>query len=357
MARKDAGAAVTADDVAGLAGVSRWTVNRAFRSDASISEKSRSKVIEAANQLGYVPDLMAASLASDRSHLVSLMFDDFNNPYKLVLMERLTRVLRRNGWDTLLVNMLSDGDAPLALLNASQRRVDAAVLLGSKFDDQALTSALGGQRIRRLIVFARPSSDPEMISICCDDRAAMLEIAEHVISRGYQRPLFLAGPQTPTAHIPRKEAFLKRWKQAFGVTPETSSVPVYDPELAYRCVVELLSGRSLADLPDVLVCENDAIAIGASDAVRHGLGLRIPADVAITGFDDVPQAANPNYDLTTYRQPLTTMAEALVDVLKGQRSEENLMGFSGSAYLPRQRMKPGSGHLKGSYERKVGLNA
>ena len=88
---------MTADDVAAAAGVSRWTVGRAFRKDASISAKSREKVLEAAEQLGYVPDLLAAALASDRSNLVALLVDDFTNPHKLVMLERLTRVLRQAG--------------------------------------------------------------------------------------------------------------------------------------------------------------------------------------------------------------------------------------------------------------------
>ena len=123
---KDLPSAVTADEVADLAGVSRWTVNRAFKRGASISEKNRKKVLEAAERLGYVPDLLAASLGSDRSNLVALLVDDFSNPHKLVMMERLTRILRKNGWDTLLINTLDENDASAALLSASQRRVDAA---------------------------------------------------------------------------------------------------------------------------------------------------------------------------------------------------------------------------------------
>ena len=137
---------VTADDVARLAGVSRWTVNRAFKKDASISQKSREKVMRAAEHLGYVPDLLASSLASDRSNLVCLLIDDFANPHKLVMLERLTRYLRKSGWDTLLVNTSEEEDTSAALLNASQRRVDAAVLIGIQFTDRSLATALGARR-------------------------------------------------------------------------------------------------------------------------------------------------------------------------------------------------------------------
>ncbi|CDZ34943.1 Transcriptional regulator, LacI family [Neorhizobium galegae bv. officinalis] len=320
---------VTADDVAIAAGVSRWTVNRAFRKDASISPKSLQKVMVAAERLGYLPDLRAASLASDRSNLVALLIDDFANPHKLVMMERLTRILRREGWDVLLVNTLDRDDAGHALLNASQRRVDAVILIGIQFDDDVLETALQARRFRKLIVFARSSENPNTISIAVDDVGAMTELARYVHQRGYRRPLFLAGPQSHSAHLLRKETFLEYWGKHFSFQPESVTVPAYDPALAATIAMETLSRRGPSDLPDVIVCENDALAMGATDVIRHKLGLEIPKDIAITGFDDVPQADNPNYRLTTYRQPLTEMVEYLVKVLADPEERDLNRLFTG----------------------------
>ncbi|NRB16470.1 MAG: LacI family DNA-binding transcriptional regulator [Rhodobacteraceae bacterium] len=324
---------VTADDVAALAGVSRWTVNRAYKQKASISAKSREKVMLAAEQLGYVPDLLAASLSSDKSNLVALLIDDFSNPHKLVMLERLTRILRQGGWDTLLVNTLNESDPSSALLNASQRRVDAAILIGSRYDDKGLATALGARRVRKLIVFARFSENPDTISICCDDQSAMSTVADYVIQKGYRRPFFLAGPQTSTAHLMRKETFFSRWHQEYGVKPDFIAVPAYDQRLAYDQLAEHLSTLQVADLPDIIVCENDALAMGAVDAIKHRCGLRVPEDIAVIGFDDVPQASSPHYRLTTYRQPITAMAEALVQVLKGNHNAEALCQFSGELII------------------------
>ncbi|MFV0359981.1 LacI family DNA-binding transcriptional regulator [Tropicimonas sp.] len=320
---------VTADDVAVAAGVSRWTVNRAFKKDASISSASRKKVMQAAAALGYVPDLHAASLASDRSYLVALLVDDFANPHKLVMMERLTRILRREGWDTLLVNTLDRDDAEPALLNASQRRVDAVILIGMQFDDEMLKTAMGARRIRKLIIFARTSRNPDTISIAVDDVHAMKEIARYVAGRGYRRPMFVAGQRTQSAHLKRKETFFTCWRDRFGTEPECISVATYDPTLSANAVTGALAGRTRDDLPDILVCENDALAIGAMDAVRHKLGLRVPQDIAVTGFDDVPQADSMTYQLTTYRQPLTEMAEYLVQVLESRKERDFSRLFRG----------------------------
>ena len=211
---------------------------------------------------------------------------------------------------------------------------DAAVLIGVQFDDKVLETALGARRVRKLILFARYSENPNTISICCDDRAAMSTITDYVIGKGYERPLFLAGPQTVSAHLLRKETFLNQWFEEKHMLPEYTSVAAYDPELACARVTEYLTGMPAEDRPDILVCENDALAMGAIDAIRYNLGLRVPEDIAVTGFDNTPQGANPNYDLTSYRQPLTAMAEKLVEILKGETDTTAVKQFSGEL-MPR----------------------
>lgn len=320
---------ITADDVAAAAGVSRWTVNRAFKKDASISPRTRKRVLEAAERLNYVPDLHAAALASTRSNLVALLIDDFANPHKLVMLERLTRALRSRGWDTLLVNTLDPDDAAPALMNASQRRVDATILIGLQFDDEVLEAAHKARRFKKLIIFARSSENPETISICVDDVAATREIARYVLDRGYRQPLYLAGPRTTSAHLLRKETFASIWQEERGFQPESHAVNAYDPQMSAEVVYEALAQRTSADRPDILVCENDALALGAIDTIRHRLGLAVPGDIAVIGFDDVPQAASHNYRLTTYRQPLMEMAEYLVDVLESSETTNLDRAFLG----------------------------
>lgn len=312
----------TADDVAAAAGVSRWTVARAFKKDASISRVSREKVLAAAKGLGYAPDLLAASLASDRSNLVALISNDFTNPHKLVLLERLTRILWDKGWGTLLVHMSDSEDASAALLAASQRRVDAAILIGTRFDDQVLDTALGARRVKKLVVFARYSQNPNTLTIACDDVLAMHDIGTHLLARGFRRPVFVAGPDTQSAKLHRKGSFQDFWARATGTSVQAIHAQGYDFEAAMDAVVALYQRTPPDQHPDVLVCENDILAIGAVDALRYRLGLRVPEDVAITGFDDIPLAASPAYNLTTYRQPITTMCKRLLEVLEGQETQD-----------------------------------
>lgn len=308
---------VTADDVAAAAGVSRWTVARAFRKDASISARSRERVMQAATALGYVPDLLASSLASDRSNLVALMIDDFENPHKLVMLRELTRALRAEGCGTLLVNMLDAEDGPSAFLSAMQRRVDAAVVIGTGFDDRVLATALGARRVRKLIVFARTSQVPDTISISCDDAQAMTEIADHLWARGRRRPVFLAGPQNESATLNRQQGFAARWLALGGAAPGVIHADHYAPAVACDTTLAAFGGWSTSAMPDALVCENDSLAVGAIDALRYRLGIRVPEDIAVTGFDDIPLTASPAYHLTTWRQPVAEMTRELIRVLEG----------------------------------------
>lgn len=333
MKQNEATESVTADDVAVRAGVSRWTVNRAFKQGASVSDKTRKKVLSAARELGYTPDLVAASLASDRSNLVALLIDDFTNPFALVLMQNLSQHLRKAGWDLLLVNTLDEDDATAALVNASQRRVEAAILVGFRFSEQLLEGMIGARRLRKLILFGRMSENPDRVSVCCDDRAAMAVITDHVLDRGYTKPVFLAGPRVITAHLLRGDTFLSRWQAATGKVPEQDSVSSYDPKLAYQWTKDRLGRREKDALPDVIVCENDSLAIGVIDAIRFELGLRVPEDIAVTGFDDAPEAARPYYQLTTYRQPVEAMAQGIVRVLANEADEEELTGFEGQLII------------------------
>lgn len=207
------------------------------------------------------------------------------------------------------------------------------MLIGVSFNDQSLETALGAKRVKKLIVFARMSSNDDTISICCDDRAAMTAITQHVFSSGYRNPLFIAGPQTQSAHLQRKELFLSQWETATGLRPQFTSVERYDPKLTYDLIVNLFRDRPKSEFPDVLVCENDALAMGAIDAIRFEFGLRVPEDIAVSDFDNTPQSSSPHYELTTYRQPLTEMAEALVDVLDGKKRTEKLHAFLGNLII------------------------
>ena len=128
----------TAKDVAREAGVSKWTVNRAFNKGAPIGAENRERVLEVAKRLGYRPNLLARSLATKSTHQVAVLADDFDNFHKLHQLKLLTAALQREGLLAALINVNQPGDHVAAIFNADQRQLDAIVLVGTSFRDESL---------------------------------------------------------------------------------------------------------------------------------------------------------------------------------------------------------------------------
>lgn len=325
--------APTANDVAKIAEVSRWTVSRAFRNNSSISKATYDRVMAAAKQLGYTPNLVASSLATSKTGLVALLIDDFTNPHKLVMLQELSQALKSKGFDTLLLNTIDPEKTSEALASVRQRQVDATVLVGSQFNDDELLLAAESKAFKKLVVFARRSEHPNTISVCVDDVTAMNTIYRYIRKKGYLNPLFLAGPQTLTAHLKRKETFLDLWLNATGSLPASIDVGSYDPQLAYNAMLHYFETTSHDQFPDIIVCENDALAIGATDALRYELEMSIPEDIAIVGFDDVPLASSKAYSLTSYKQPIREMSVAVAEVLSSEVNQKQLHSFTGEIVI------------------------
>jgi LacI family transcriptional regulator len=312
----------TAQDVADLAGVSKWTVIRAFTPGASITEVTRSKVMAAAEKLNYRPNLLARSLATNLTHQVAVLVDDFENPIKLAYLSKLTHVLQANGLLALLININEHFDHVDALLNAEQRQVDAVILFGTSFRNEMLKD-------RRLdgaaptFVLARGSQIEGVPSINCDTEKAITEICEHLYSRGYRKPCFLAGPRTLSTALGRRRAFRDFWyRRGIEIVPGMAASSY--SEISGAEAVRTFFGDSSGAPVDVLMCENDILAFGALNVLKHEFGRKVPDEIAVVGFDNSAFAASPAFDLTTYEQPMDDMLKATIEMILRQRPLETV---------------------------------
>jgi DNA-binding LacI/PurR family transcriptional regulator len=318
----------SAQDVADLAGVSKWTVIRAFTPGASITETTRSKVMATAEKLNYRPNLLARSLATNLTHQVAVLVDDFDNPSKLGYLAKLTRALQANGLLALLVNINDHNDHVDALINAEQRQVDAVILFGTGFRNEMLAD----RRLKGaapIFVLARGSQIEGVPAINCDTDRAMTEICDYLHAKGYRKPAFLAGPRVLSTALGRRRRFRELWLER-GI--ELVSGMVAD---AYSDVSGAAAVRAFFSAPegvpdiDVLMCENDALAFGAISVLRDEFGFKVPENIAIVGFDNTALAASPAFELTTYEQPMEEMVIAAVDMILGRRPVETV-SFPGS---------------------------
>jgi LacI family transcriptional regulator len=319
----------TANEVATLAGVSKWTVIRAFTPGASIADGSRQKVLAAAKKLHYSPNLLARSLATNLTHQVAILVDDFTNPHKLPFLELLTAALQAEGRAATLVNIASGYDHVSAMMNAEQRQVDAIILFGTGFREDMLHDKRFSKAFPDLYVLARDSQTELVTAINCDTEKAMLEICNHLSNGGYQFPCFMSGPKTLSTALGRRQYFMEFWSKKLGRQIPEIEAGRYSASTASSAMREFLQRcRQGGTKIDLVMCENDILACGAKDVIVGELGMRVPGDIAIVGFDDIELAAAPPYQITTYQQPLEDMVAAIVQMILGKR-EKRPINFPG----------------------------
>ncbi|MFK0208253.1 LacI family DNA-binding transcriptional regulator [Agrobacterium sp. NPDC090283] len=307
----------TAKQVAEAAGVSKWTVIRAFTPGASITDESKRKVLETAAALNYTPNLLARSLATNSTGQVAVFVDDFSNPQKLPFLEALTEKLQAAGLVVMLININNHFDHVNALLHADQRQVDAIVLFGTAFRDETLTDLQLGHGMPPMFVLARDSQIEGVPAVVCDAELALREIVDHLHAKGYKRPGFMSGAPALSTALRRRHHFTEFWASK-GVTEiALLSAEKYSAEAGATSVREYLSRTAADDRVDVLMCENDILAMGAMDEIRGKFGLRVPEDIAVVGFDNYELGGSFAYGLTTYEQPRSEMVDVILKMIKG----------------------------------------
>lgn len=305
---------VSARDVAERAGVSRSAVSRAFTPGASVSEATRQKVQIAASELGYHVNDLARSLLTNRSRLVGLVVTRPEVGFRAHLTAALTKALIRRGSVPILINT---GESESEMLAAQQAlfgyRAEATIVLSGS--PPAAFVELARQSGQPLIVLGR--SEPEADHVRTDNRAAARDLAAMFVADG-RKVLGLISAATGTPSVVERESAFQAEAERLGATVLVVRAKDADYAGGLSAADELFAADPR---PQALFCVNDLLALGALDHLRIRLGLRVPADVAVVGFDDVPEAGWLGYGLTTFRQDPELMAAQAVAVL--ERRQEN----------------------------------
>jgi DNA-binding LacI/PurR family transcriptional regulator len=301
----------TSSDVAQRAGVSQSAVSRTFTPGASVSPQTRRRVMEAAEALGYRPNALARSLISGRSRLIGILMASLENEYFRVLLERLSKALAERGYHSLIILASSSAKAEHVFVDELiDYQVDGIVVGSMPLSDRC------AQRCERanlpVVLFDRHQPEPGLTSVMFDNRNGGAQVADHLVATGCRRIAHLTARQINTAGRDRAVGFLERLK-ALGHDPFAVVDTDGRPDAAIEATRALFADES--NRPDALFCGNDAMAFRVIDALRYDLGLRVPADVSVIGFDDVPTASWPTFDLTTVRQDVDTLVVATVEAL------------------------------------------
>lgn len=325
---------VTSLDVAKRAGVSRSAVSRVFTPGASVSERTAVKVREAANALGYRPNVLARAMLTGKSKIIGLVVAYLDNHFYPTVLELLSEALEREGYHV-LVFMAAHGadDIEDIVSQILDYQVDGLVLASV-----ALSSDLA-KRCRAsgvpVVLFNRKLETEGELAIVSDNRMGGRLAAEHLIALGRTRIGHIAGWEGASTQRDREAGLMDGLRAA--------RLGLYAREVGdFRLPRAKDATRRMFDTPDrpdAVFVANDYMAFGVMDVLRSELGLSVPGDVALIGFDDVPSAAWPAYALTTVRQDAQAMVTTAVDVLL---SEINGIEVSAPVPLPVSLIKRGS---------------
>lgn len=299
-------------DVAERAGVSWKTVSRVVNGEPNVSSKTNARVTAAIAELGYVPDMAARSLAGSRTFTIGILFDNPSPNYTMKVQTGAYQACREHGFHLLIENLDSAGgdvtrQMQIILVNT---RVDGFLLTPPLTECGPVMDVLEARGIpyARIAPVSFPGRSP---AYSIDDAAAAGEIARHLWALGHRRFGLVTGPRDHGAAGTRRMGFLS----ALAELGHADSIGEAYGGFLFETGIE--AGRSLLAQPDpptAIFAMNDDSAAGVMSAAAQ-LGLRVPQDVAVAGFDDSWVAKSVWPYLTTVYQPITEMAHQATTLL------------------------------------------
>lgn len=300
----------TAEDVARLAGVSQSAVSRAFTPGASVAPATRKKILAAAEQVGYRPNLIARSLISGRSSIVGVGIGNLENPYFAASLEQLSVALSAAGLRLLLFPVGLSTLLSASVQEVLQYRLEALVLL-SVSPSAELSEACRKAHVPIVLYNRIHPEDHDVSSVTGDNESGGRVIAAHLFAGGHTRYAFMGGLEESTANRGREGGFTA-FLAEHDVPVAMREVGHFSYEGAAAAARRLLSRR---DRPDAIFCANDQMALATIDVARAEFGLQVGREVSIAGFGDIPMAGWSSFSLTTYAQPCASMVSETVEVI------------------------------------------
>lgn len=299
---------VTSLQVAQLAGVSQSAVSRVF-SGASASPATAEKVRKAAAQLGYRPNVLARAMITGKSRIIGLVVAYLDNQFYPEALERLSNALQAQGYHILIFTVPNSSDGIETIVqDLLDYQVDG-IIAASVSMSSALT-ALCAQAGIPVVLFNRGLPGSGLSAVTSANVKGGRMATQALIDAGHNRIAHIAGWEGSLTGRDRQQGFEEAMAEA-DLIPFAVIDGMYKRDIAAATARQLMSGKTR---PDAIFVGNDHMAFAVIDEIRR-LGLSIPGDVSIIGYDDVPLASWAAYDLTTVRQPVNRMVEATIQTL------------------------------------------
>jgi DNA-binding LacI/PurR family transcriptional regulator len=299
---------VIMSDVAKLANVSMQTVSRVVNGKDQVSSKTKAAVEAAIEQLGYRPNSIARALATRKSHRIGLISTGIAARSLSKRMLAFNEAARSSGYDVSIVN-IDDADYE-GLVDAFdgllQQNVEGLVVIAA---DRDLLAELQGIKVDVPLVISEGSSLPGLHSVSVDQFVGARIATRHLLDLGHREIRHITGPPRSLDAIER----LRGWRTelvAAGAPLTEPLVGDWRPMSGYEAGIELAKSRNFT----AVFCANDQMVVGLLHAF-HEAGIRVPDDVSIVGFDDIPESAHLIPPLTTVRQDFDELGRRIMQTL------------------------------------------
>lgn len=311
----------TLDDVAREVGVHPSTVSRALNPNRAqlVNPETRKAVEEAARRLGYRPHMVARGLQSGRTATIGVVAADLGNPFVTPIIHGITASLEIGEIMPVIAETQDEHERFSRILDHMlSRRVDAVISLATRAGDRRILE--DAARIAPVVIAARPLPESDLPQVVHDDGGGATMAAEHLHQLGHRRVAQLRGPLDVANFSHRAEAFTAACAR-LGMTeievPEMAAVPTIAEG---RRLTEALLGRE-KEPPTAIFAHNDLMAMGTLAALREA-GLRVPDDVSLIGYNDLPMMDLVTPALTTIRYPSREIGlaagELVIEILAGE---------------------------------------
>lgn len=300
---------VTAEAVARRAGVSHSAVSRTFTEGASVSERVRQRVLKAAARLGYRVNRLAQGLIHQRSNLVGVLGANLQAPFMAAQVDALSQALLREGMQCLLLNAAgADDDITRLIDRILEFRVRAIVILsGAPSTSIVRECAVNGVR---LVLVNKIVEGTRTDAILADHATGVRLAVELLIKTGCRRPAIVSTAEDTASLVQRSDTAAAHFRAA-GLSPVCWSRGAgVSYETGAAAARELLDAHGI----DAAFCVTDLLALGFLDAARQS-GRRVPQDVQVIGFNDIPQSSWQSYRLTSIRLPVDVLTQAVKDAI------------------------------------------
>ncbi len=329
MANLNSKKSTTLRDVAKMAGVTSMTVSRVVNQNGYVSDETRETVLRAVDDLNYRPNRLARGLKRQRTDTIGLVLGDIANPYAAELARAIREITSQRGYNLFIcISEHSAKEDVAAFDSLADHQVDGIIVAtrSNKIGDEHLHELI--KRGVSVVCIGRDFQDENADSVTADALNGGFQATQHLIDLGHRKIAFIGATLASGKNLKRFQGYLKALndnglpieeRYVTGKTDTDDDSPGYSTEkLGYEAMKRLLA---LPNRPTAVFARNDFTAIGAINAIKEA-GLRIPSDISIVGFDDIPTAVHTSPTLTTVRQPTRSQGSIAAEYLL-KRIERN----------------------------------